>query len=127
MSVDELWGVDAPCSGATAVFFPPVDEMLGASRELGELYEQAKAVCAICPFVFACHARWIDTGRPGVGVWFGTAPRDRKQNLAVEWRMCHRCGEPLGAQLVAERRWLHPPCAEANRAERNTIPRRKTA
>ena len=123
----EPWGVDAPCSGATAVFFPPVDEMLGASRELGELYEQAKAVCAICPFVFACHARWIDTGRPEVGVWFGTAPRDRKQNLAVEWRMCHRCGEPLGAQLVAERRWLHPPCAEANRAERNTIPRRKTA
>ena len=114
----EPWGVDAPCSGATAVFFPPVDEMLGASRELGELYEQAKAVCAICPFVFACHARWIDTGRPEVGVWFGTAPRDRKQNLAVEWRMCHRCGEPLGAQLVAERRWLHPPCAEANRAER---------
>jgi hypothetical protein len=127
MSVDEFWGVDAPCSGATAVFFPPVDEMLGASRELGELYEQAKAVCAICPHVFACHARWIDAGRPEVGVWFGTAPRDRKQNLAVEWRMCHRCGEPLGAQLVAERRWLHPPCAEANRAERNTIPRRKTA
>ena len=115
--MSEFWGVDAPCSGATDVFFPPiVEENPNATFLIVKAYERAKAVCATCPLVFACHARWIDAGRPKTGVWFGTAPKDRIGNL--ELRTCHRCGEPLNLTKDDERRKLHPACAEANRAER---------
>jgi WhiB family transcriptional regulator, redox-sensing transcriptional regulator len=67
------WRARALCAGSTANFFP----------KTGETGAAAKAVCARCPVFADCHAEMLEIqatyGRKGIiGIWAGTAERDRR-------------------------------------------------
>lgn len=77
MTAAPLFDGTQPCAGEDlTLFFPSV-----GGRGGQKLVDQAKAICARCPFTAACREYAITTqavsGRFLAGVWGGTTERER--------------------------------------------------
>ena len=111
--------IDPPCAGKTDMFYPP-DFMPSSLRY--ELEEQAKAICADCPYISPCRALGI--ANEVFGVWGGMNGKElsamRKQlGISISRTSSsvakHRqCGTESGYQYVTELGIDCEDCREAH-------------
>lgn len=74
---------DAPCHGKHDLFFP-------ANSDDRHRFDEALVICGTCPYHAECRQAWEELRDPlsqAWGVWFGTAPNQRRRNA----RMCLDC------------------------------------
>ena len=67
------WYKDAPCLGATDLFYPPSGGETSQNRELREA--RARAICAQCAVRSQCLE--FALSRNEYGIWGGTTERER--------------------------------------------------
>lgn len=116
------WQDDAPCRGATGLFFaPPCEKPQGRRRRV----EQAQALCATCRYSTACLAGALDRGE-ATGLW-GGVDLDPQHGGTRPGAGGRALGQPLapivhgstGGALAHRRRGEAPcdPCRQAHNAQ----------
>jgi WhiB family transcriptional regulator, redox-sensing transcriptional regulator len=78
VTCDMTWQVDAECTVAPELFFPP--DGRESSKEAARRESLAKELCDVCPVRSQCLAHAL-TFREEAGVWGGMTTRERQELL----------------------------------------------
>jgi WhiB family redox-sensing transcriptional regulator len=80
------WMDEAPCRGATDLFYPS-EHLSNAMRE--DVENRAKQICSECEFASLCLQLAIER-REKFGVWGGATEKERRTTIRREQRIARR-------------------------------------